>query len=102
MVNEKPHGQAHGVPTAGDQSTKSRLLSCLRIYVKGLRIEASGELDYFIFFNGDGTELVNGSGHVILEIPVFLWSCECHGSSKTPYVTTVAISPAYPAVPGPI
>jgi hypothetical protein len=102
MVNQKPHGQAHGVPTACDQSTKSGVLRLLWIYVKGLRIEAPGEFDYLSFPNGDGTELVNGSGQIILEIPVFLWSCECHVGTKTPYVTTVAISPEYPAVPGPI
>src|SRR5271157_1935402 len=98
MVNEKPHSQAHGVPTACDQSTKGGVLCRLRIYVKGLRIEAPGELDNFIFFNSDGTELVNGSGQIILEIPVFLWSCECHGGTKTPYVTTVAISRRCPKV----
>jgi hypothetical protein len=45
MVNQETHGQARGVPAAGDQSAKGGLFCRLRIYVEGLPIEAPREFD---------------------------------------------------------
>src|SRR5271157_581309 len=87
MVYQKPHGQARCVPTACDQSPKGRRLSRLRISVKGLRIEMPGEFDNLSLLNRDGTELMNCSGQIILEIAIFLWSSGCHGRTETPLIS---------------
>jgi hypothetical protein len=46
--------------------------------VKGLRIEAHGEFHDLTFVNGYRTELMNGSGQIVLKVTRSRWSFECY------------------------
>jgi hypothetical protein len=71
MVNKEPHHEACGVPAAGNQPAKRGRFRGFRICMKGLRIEALPERYDFSFLDYDPIELVNRSGHIVLQVAVF-------------------------------
>jgi hypothetical protein len=75
--HHQPHRHGTGVPAAGAQAAKHRLLRGLFVEVKGLRIELGGEGHDFFGGGRDGAEVARGAdGHVF---PVVLDGCFGHG-----------------------
>ena len=64
------HHQRRGMPAAGDHAAVNTIFRGFFIDVIRERHIALAEFDYFFFVDRDGTEFVNGAGHVVFEVTV--------------------------------
>ncbi len=77
MVYAEAHHQAGCVPTASNKSAEDGILRTLRVRVKRLRVKTPGERYDFRLLDLDGTELMDLSQDVVLEIASFSRYREC-------------------------
>ncbi len=70
MLDTKPHHQPSGMPAASDEAAERRLLGCLWVYVKTLRIEPFREGNDLLRFDRDAAEGMNVAYDIVLEVAI--------------------------------